>query len=135
VIPDGRGKRGATDWNKMLSAESPLSPIRRVVHSPRRPFAATPSRPFVPHRRVRVLLARAGIQSPALAGNGLKQCGLDLLCVFIPKGFMKANKVPHERNPFLLTGKRRWRPFRWILRRTRRQGAANNLLSQDVKPA
>jgi hypothetical protein len=48
---------------------------------------------------------------------------------------MKANKVPHERNPFLLTGKRRWRPFRWILRRTRRQGAANNLLSQDVKPA
>ena len=50
-------------------------------------------------------------------------------------GFMKANKVPHERNPFLLTGKRRWRPFRWIFRRTRRDGAANNLLSQDVKPA
>jgi hypothetical protein len=48
---------------------------------------------------------------------------------------MKANKVLHERNPFLLTGKRRWRPFRWIFRRTGRDGAANNLLSQEVKPA
>ena len=47
---------------------------------------------------------------------------------------MKANKVPRERNPFLLTGKRRWRPFRWIFRRTRRDGAQKNVLSQDVKP-
>ena len=47
---------------------------------------------------------------------------------------MKANKVPRERNPFLLTGKRRWRPFRWIFRRARRDDAPNNLLSQDVKP-
>jgi hypothetical protein len=48
---------------------------------------------------------------------------------------MKNNKVPRERNPFFLSGKRRWRLFRWILRRTRRDGAANNLLSQDAKPA
>jgi hypothetical protein len=45
---------------------------------------------------------------------------------------MKTNKVPRERNPFLLSGKRRWRLFRWIWGR---HGASNNLLSQTVKPA
>jgi hypothetical protein len=48
---------------------------------------------------------------------------------------MKIKKMPHERNPFLLSGKRRWRLFRWIWGRTRREGAANNLLSQGAKPA
>jgi len=28
--------------------------------------------------------------------------------------FMKTKELPRERNPFLLTGKRRWRLFRWI---------------------
>src|SRR5258707_1085199 len=40
------------------------------------------------------------------------------------KGFMKADKVTREHNPFLLSGKRRWRLFCWIFRRTRRDGAA-----------
>ena len=34
---------------------------------------------------------------------------------------MKTKKVPRERNPFLLTGRRRWRLSHWIwLRRARR---------------
>jgi hypothetical protein len=41
---------------------------------------------------------------------------------------MKTNKVPRERNPFFLSGKRRLRLFRWIWGRTRRDGAANNLI-------
>jgi hypothetical protein len=48
---------------------------------------------------------------------------------------MKTNKVPRDRNPFLLSGKRRWRLFRWIWGRTGRDGAANNLLSHNAKPA
>ena len=30
------------------------------------------------------------------------------------KSHMKTKKVPRERNPFLLTGKRRWRLFHWV---------------------
>jgi len=48
---------------------------------------------------------------------------------------MKADKVTREHNPFLLSGKRRWRLFCWIFRRTRRDGGRkNNLLSEEVKP-
>ena len=32
--------------------------------------------------------------------------------------FMKTKELSRERNPFLLTGKRRWRLFRWIWPRT-----------------
>jgi hypothetical protein len=39
---------------------------------------------------------------------------------------MKTKKVPHERNPFLLTGKHRWRPFRWIWPRSGRASVINN---------
>jgi hypothetical protein len=38
---------------------------------------------------------------------------------------MKTKKVPRERNPFLLTGKRRWRLFCWILPRTGRHSPTN----------
>jgi hypothetical protein len=48
---------------------------------------------------------------------------------------MKTNKVPRERNPFLLSGKRRWRLVRWNFRRTRHDDEANNLLNQGAKPA
>ena len=48
---------------------------------------------------------------------------------------MKNKKVPRERNPFLLSGKRRWRLFHWIRAQTRRNGATNNLLSQCARPA
>ena len=34
--------------------------------------------------------------------------------------FMKTKELPRERNPFLLTGKRRWRLFRWIWPRSGR---------------
>jgi hypothetical protein len=47
---------------------------------------------------------------------------------------MKTNKAPRELNPFLLSGKRRWRLFRWFWGRTKRDGAANNLLSDNAKP-
>ena len=33
---------------------------------------------------------------------------------------MKTKKVPRERNPFLLTGKRRWQLFHWVWPRTGR---------------
>jgi len=33
---------------------------------------------------------------------------------------MKTKKLPRERNPFLLTGKRRWRLFHWVWPRTGR---------------
>jgi hypothetical protein len=36
--------------------------------------------------------------------------------------FMKTKELPRERNPFLLTGKRRWRLFRWIWPRSGRDG-------------
>jgi hypothetical protein len=42
---------------------------------------------------------------------------------------MKTKKVPRERNPFLLTGKRRWRLFRWLWQRIWRDGAINHSLS------
>jgi hypothetical protein len=45
---------------------------------------------------------------------------------------MKTKKVPHERNPFLLMGKRRWRLFHWVWPRTRRDGATNNSLSHGA---
>ena len=48
---------------------------------------------------------------------------------------MKTKKVPRERDPFLLSGKWRWRQFHWIWGRTRHDGAANNLLSHNPKPA
>jgi hypothetical protein len=47
---------------------------------------------------------------------------------------MKTDKVPGERNSFLLSEKRRRRLFHWIWGRTRRDGAPNNLLSHDAKP-
>ncbi len=36
--------------------------------------------------------------------------------------FMKTKELPRERNPFLLTSKRRWRLFRWIWPRSGRDG-------------
>jgi len=48
---------------------------------------------------------------------------------------MKTDKVPRERNPFLLSGKRAVAAVPWIWGRTGSHGAANNLLSQTVKPA
>jgi hypothetical protein len=45
---------------------------------------------------------------------------------------MKTKKVPRERNPFLLTGKRRWRPFRWMWLRIWRDGAINHSLSHGA---
>jgi hypothetical protein len=48
---------------------------------------------------------------------------------------MKTKKVPHERNPFLLSGKRRWRLFRWVWPRTRRDGATNISLSHGAASA
>ena len=34
------------------------------------------------------------------------------------KSHMKTKKIPRECNPFLLTGKRRWRLFHWVWPRT-----------------
>jgi hypothetical protein len=45
---------------------------------------------------------------------------------------MKTKKTPREHNAFLLSGKLRWRLFRWIFRR--RDGATNGVTSQDAKP-
>jgi hypothetical protein len=36
----------------------------------------------------------------------------------IDNSLMEAKKVPRERSPFLLTGKRRWQLSRWISPRT-----------------
>jgi hypothetical protein len=99
-------------------------PTVRFAHSP---STFRRARVWILFARVRRSISRAcwqTIEAPRLRPSlGLHS-----------NGFMKANKVPRERNPFLLTGKRRWRPFRWIFRRTRRDDAPNNLLSQDVKP-
>jgi hypothetical protein len=48
---------------------------------------------------------------------------------------MKTNKVPREPNPLLLSGKRRWRLFRWIWGAPGVMVGANNLLSREAKPA
>jgi hypothetical protein len=45
---------------------------------------------------------------------------------------MKTKKVPRERNPFFLSGKRRWRPFRWIWQRIWRDDAINHSLSHGA---
>jgi hypothetical protein len=42
----------------------------------------------------------------------------------IDNSLMKAKKVPRERNPFLLTGKRRWQLSRWLSPRTGHDGRA-----------
>ena len=36
----------------------------------------------------------------------------------IDNSLLKGKKVPRERNPFLLTGKRRWQLSRWVSPRT-----------------
>jgi hypothetical protein len=46
---------------------------------------------------------------------------------------MKTKKMPRERNPFFLTGKRRWRPFRWIWHRIWNDDAINHSLSRGAK--
>jgi hypothetical protein len=48
---------------------------------------------------------------------------------------MKTGKASRERNPFLLTGKRRWRLFRWILPRTGRAVLTNDSSSNGARPA
>ena len=90
-----------------------VSPIRNVAHS-----------------RAEVLMIRAG--------NGLYRVRRLRVAALSPQGLqraMKTKKVPRERNPFLLSGKRRWRLFDWIRGRTRREETTNNLLSQCPRPA
>jgi hypothetical protein len=101
---------------------------------PTLPFAHPRTRPHAPPARVRILFARVRRSISRACWQTIEAPRLRPSLRLHSNGFMKANKVPRERNPFLLTGKRRWRPFRWIIRRTRRDGAPNNLLSQDVKP-
>jgi hypothetical protein len=110
---------------------APITPTtsRRYAYSLFRPRALPPAFGFC--------LAALSHQSSALAGKGLKHHCSDLvyrLAFLFQYLFMKTNKVPRERDPFLLSGKRRWRQFHWIWRRTRRDGAANNLLSHNAKP-
>jgi hypothetical protein len=96
-----------------------------------------PIRPFArhaPQARVWILFARVRRSISRVCWQTIEAPRLRPSLGLQSNGVMKANKVPRERNPFLLTGKRRWRPFRWIFRRTRRDDAPNNLLSQDVKP-
>lgn len=73
-------------------------------------------------------------RSAALARKGLMRRG-SVLSLPVLKRFMKIKKVPHECHPCLLSGKRRWRLFHWISRRTRRDGARNNYLSQIASSA
>jgi hypothetical protein len=47
---------------------------------------------------------------------------------------MKRKKVLREHNPFLLSGKRRWRLFSWIPGRIRREAATNSLLNGCARP-
>jgi hypothetical protein len=104
---------------------------------PSRPFALRPHAHHAHHAppaRVRILFARVRRSISRVCWQTIEAPRLRPSLGLHSNGFMKANKVPRERNPFLLTGKRRWRPFRWIFRRTRRDDAPNNLLSQDVKP-
>ena len=104
-----------------------------------RPYADTPIRRHADtapplSSAFRFYLPALSNHSSALASNGLmrRRCVLSLVVQQRP---MKTKKVPRERNPFLLSGKRRWRLFRWIWGRTRRDGATNNLLSQAARPA
>ncbi len=120
VVVDATKGRGRTDKLDNGRKDSIASVAIQAHHAP-------PARVRILFARVRRSISRACWQTIE-APRPRPSLGLH------SNGFMKANKVPRERNPFLLTGKRRWRPFRWIFRRARRDDAPNNLLSQDVKP-
>jgi hypothetical protein len=146
MVPDGRRKSRISGGNKLLNARKGerrgdvLSAIALAKEEglAESGFAHTPRRrvgPSLPGAAFNSFWRALSSQSPALTGKGLKQRCSDLTLMPYCNSSMKTNKVPRERNPFLLSGKRRWRLFRWIFRRTRRDGAANNLLSQDARPA
>jgi hypothetical protein len=117
------GRQGETDSAKAGSAGRNKSGESRICEPG-----------WTPPARVRILFARVRRSISRVCWQTIEAPRLRPSLGLHSNGFMKANKVPRERNPFLLAGKRRWRPFRWIFRRTRRDDAPNNLLSQDVKP-
>jgi hypothetical protein len=119
----GRTRKKPDEWRERAS-ERGEGKGKRYAHTPVRSLAAFKSS-----------LTAFSNRSYALVGKGLNQGCSDLTWVLISNGFMKTNKVPRERNPFLLSGKRRWRLFRWIFRRSKRDDATNNVLSQGAKPA
>jgi hypothetical protein len=95
--------------------------------------AIAPTTPLSPTRsaaRVRILFGR--VEQPIFRAC---QQRIEAPLESYSNTFMKTNKAPREPNPFLLSGKRRWRLFRWIWGRTGRDGAENNLLSHKAKPA
>ena len=129
--------KGPARTDKLDNGRNTLSlPLRSRLTDPA--FAGSvspgPHAHHAPLTRVRILFARVRRSISRACWQTIEAPRLRPSLDLHSNGFMKANKVPRERNPFLLTGKRRWRPFRWIFRRTKRDDAPNNLLSQDVKP-
>jgi hypothetical protein len=112
------------------NGDTPKTPPSR----PPQPFAQFALLPTRAAARVRILFGRVEQPIFRVCWQRIEAPLLEPSLSPISNTFMKTNKVPRERNPFLLSRKRRWRQFHWIWGRTRRDGAANNLLSHNAKP-
>lgn len=106
-----------------------IAPILRRPNTPSLQYSVSRfPRAFTP------CLPALNRQSSALGRKGLMRHG-SVLSLPVLQPVMKTRKVPRECSPSLLSGKRRWRLFHWISRRTQRGGAKNNYLSQVARSA
>jgi hypothetical protein len=98
----------------------PTRSITSLLHYSNAPSLQYSVFPF--SRAFSLCLPALNRQSSALARKGLMRHG-SVLSLPVLQPVMKTRKVPRECSPSLLSGKRRWRLFHWISRRTERGGA------------
>ena len=108
----------------------PKRSITSLLHysnAPSLQYSVSPFTPLLPivFRAFSRCLPALNSQSSALARKGLMRDG-SVLSLPVLQPVMKTRKVPRECSPSLLSGKRRWRLFHWISRRTERGGAKIN---------